>query len=139
VFLMGYVYMGSAIEAMKRKYLRVVADMEIEVCLLPRDDSDADLSVLSCMARDISGGGLSFYGAMLYPDFSLLRLRIPMKREYSLGTTPVGDTIKVMGKVMWSRRKKEDTMSYATGIQFLNIYEGDFERLEKFIQANLSL
>ncbi len=130
--------MGNAIEAMKRKYLRVLADMKIEVCLLLQDDSHTDVSVLSCWARDISGGGLSFYGDMLYPEFSLLRLRIPMNTDYSLATTSADGAIKVMGKVMWSRRKKDDTQCYATGVQFLNIYEGDFKKLEEFVHSNLS-
>ncbi len=127
--------MGQAMEAMKRKHLRVVAGMEVEVCLLPGEDSDTGLSVLSCTARDISGGGLSFYGNLLYPEFSLLRLRIPMNGIALNGE----DIIKVMGKVMWSRKKKDDVTCYATGVQFLNIYEGDFQVLEKFVQENTSI
>ena len=128
--------MGNAMEEMKRKHLRVMANMEIEVCLLPGEDSAAShLSVLNCTARDISGGGLSFYGNSLYPDFSLLRLHIPLDGDASQPEK----VIKVMGKVMWSRRKKNNVDGYATGVQFLNIYEGDFELLEKYVQENVSL
>lgn len=124
--------MGNAMEAMKRKHLRVLANMEIEVCLLPGDDSAADLSIFYCTARDISGGGLSFYGNSLYPDYSLLRLHIPLEG----GDSQSEEAIKVMGKVLWSRKKKDDAERYATGVQFLNIYEGDFELLEKYVQEN---
>ena len=127
--------MGNAMEAMKRKHLRVLANMEIEVCLVPGDDSAADLSILHCTARNISGGGLSFYGKSLYPEYSLLRLCIPLPA----GVSQPQKAIKVMGKVMWSRRKKDDTESYATGVQFLNIYEGDFELLELYVQEHVSI
>ena len=127
--------MGNAMEAMNRRHLRVLANMEIEVCLLPGDDSAADLSILYCTARDISGGGLSFYGNALYPDYSLLRLHIPLQA----GASEADGVIKVMGKVMWSRRKKNDAEGYATGVQFLNIYDGDFELLEKYVQKHVSL
>ncbi len=130
--------MGNTIEAMNRKYLRVLADMEVEVCLLPQDESHSGLTVFSCRARDISGGGLSFYGEMLFPEFSLLRLRIPLNTVYLPSKTAVDDIIKVMGKVVWSRRKKDDTQCYATGVQFLNIYEGDFKKLEQIVLSNLS-
>ena len=130
--------MGNEQEAMKRKHLRVIANMEIEVCQLPGDDAEADISVLSCTARDISGGGLSFYGNMLYPEYSLLRLRIPMNGDPKSEDTKTRDIIKVMGKVMWSRKKKDDAKCYATGVQFLNIYEGDFQVLEQFVQGNIS-
>ncbi len=131
--------MGNAVEAMKRKHLRVLADIEIEVCQLPHEDSKDDLSVLSCTTRDISGGGLSFYGDSLYPEFSLLRLCIPMNSEPFMGTTPGKDIIKVMGKVMWSRKKKDNVTGYATGVQFLNIYEGDFQKLEDFVKNNIDI
>ena len=125
-------------EAMKRKHLRVIADMEIEVCQLPGDGAEADILVLSCTARDISGGGVSFYGNMLYPEYSLLRLRIPMNGEPIPEKAKAGDIIKVMGKVMWSRKKKDDAKCYATGVQFLNIYESDFQVLKQFVQENIS-
>lgn len=131
--------MGNALDAMKRKYLRVVASMEVEVCLLPGDDSNADMSILSCTARDISGGGLSFYGSTLYPEFSLLRLCIPMNSTTQIGVSNSEDIIKVMGKVMWSRKKNDDAERFATGVQFLNIYEGDFKVLEKFVQENFNI
>ena len=122
-------------DAIKRKHLRVLANMEIEVCLLPEEDSAVDLSILYCTARDISGGGLSFYGNSLYREYSLLRLHIPLLA----GVSQPQDAIKVVAKVMWSRRKKDDTESYATGVQFLNIYEGDFELLEEYVQEHVSI
>ena len=132
--------MGNAMEAMKRKYLRVVADMEIEVCLLPGDDSKMNkLAIKLCTARDISGGGLSFYGRELYPEFSLLRLHIPMNSETTLADALDEDTINVMGKVIWSRRRKDGSDQYATGVQFLNIYEKDFQLLEKYVQEHSSI
>ncbi len=127
--------MGNAMEAMKRKHLRVLTNMEIEVCLLPGDDSAAEISIMFCTARDISGGGLSFYGKCLYPEYSLLRLHIPLRA----GASQPKNAIKVMGKVMWSRRKKNKTEGYATGVQFLNIYEGDFELLEKYVEEHVSI
>ena len=128
--------MGNLMEEMKRKHLRVLADMKIEVCQLPDDDSlDGELSVLRCTARDISGGGLSFYGNSIYSDYSLLRLQIPLKT----GESHSEESIKVMGKVMWSRKKKDDAAQYATGVQFLNIYAGDFDLLERYVQEHISI
>jgi c-di-GMP-binding flagellar brake protein YcgR len=128
--------MGNLMEEMKRKHLRVLADMKIDVCQLPDDDAlDAERSMLRCTARDISGGGLSFYGNSMYSDYSLLRLQIPLRT----GVSQSEESIKVMGKVMWSRKKKNDAEQYATGVQFLNIYAGDFDLLERYVQEHISI
>ncbi len=126
--------MDDATKAMQRKHQRVIVDMMIEVSLLPSDDSaDTDISTFSCTGRDISGGGISFYGDVLYSEYSLLRLQIPLQ------TTDANDheqleMIKVMGKVMWSRKKKHEDSGYATGVQFLNIYENDFKLLDEYVK-----
>lgn len=113
----------------RRKKQRVALDIQIDVCLLPGDDVVKELSVLPCRARDISGGGVSFYGEMLYPKHSLLRLCIPLPPQRAV--------LNVMGKVSWSRRNG-NAENYATGVQFLNIYEGDFAILDRYVQEILA-
>ena len=112
----------------KRQCERVVIDMDIEVCHLPDEDSISSPSVISCRGRDISGGGVSFYGQARYQDESLLRLRIPLCSRNSSQQEERARLVKVMGKVKWCE-KNETTSGYVTGVQFLNIYEEDFHLL----------
>ena len=132
--------MVSVVELERRMHNRVLLNWDIEVCLLPGDDSGTEFSVLSCKARDIGGGGISFYGDMLYPEHSVLRLCIPIPLQTNPSTAVVQESqlLKVMGKVMWSK-KDASAGSYATGVQFLNIYEDDFILLEQYIQNMLTI
>jgi c-di-GMP-binding flagellar brake protein YcgR len=130
--------MASAGEVERRICHRVLLNIDIEVCPLPRNDSNTDFSVLSCKARDISGGGVSFYGDVLYLEHSVLRLRIPLTINSSGSRQQESQVLKVMGKVMWSR-KDSSAENYATGVRFLNIYEGDYALLESYVKIRRAL
>jgi len=120
----------------RREYSRVPIDMDIEVCQLHGEDSNSDLFVILCRGRDVSGGGVSFYGQTRYQNESLFRLRIPLYSRKSSGQADAAKLLKVMGKVMWCK-KNEMTNSYVTGVQFLNIYEQDFHLLNEYVQKML--
>lgn len=118
--------------AERREHTRALLDIILEVCLLTDKDSDGDFSLVPCRARDISGGGLSFYAKDRYPPEALLRLRIPLDSTISLSKKENSNLLKVMGKVMWCKRNGEDN-TYITGVQFLNIYEQDYHLLKNYV------
>lgn len=126
--------MASVGEVERRICPRVQLNIDIEVCLLPGDDSNIEISVSSCKARDISGGGISFYADVLYLEHSVVRLRIPLTTNSSGAKQQERQVLKVLGKVMWSR-KDSGAGNYATGVRFLNIYEGDFSLLENYVKT----
>ncbi len=122
----------------RRKYERVSMDLEMEVSLLSDPGSDASLSSHQCKGRDISEGGVSFFANNQFEPESLLRLRIGFE---SRDKTPVDETsekmLKVMGKVMWSR-KNNGSENYITGVEFLNIYDDDFHYLLEYVNGKAS-
>ncbi|MBU1140730.1 MAG: PilZ domain-containing protein [Proteobacteria bacterium] len=121
----------------RREHNRVFFDIVLDVCLLTVDDSGGDFRLLSCRGRDISGGGLSFYAENRYPPDSLLRLRIPLNDNKLSGENEDNNMLKVMGKVMWSKKNGEDS-TYVTGVQFLNIYEQDYHILKDYVEKFLT-
>lgn len=123
----------------RRGHSRVPLNMEVEVCLLSDNESKADLSIISCRARDVSEGGVSFVGEACYQNESLLRLRISLCSTAGLVNKTEAETkalLKVMGKVMWCK-KNGNGANYVTGVQFLNIYEQDFQILNDYVQKQL--
>lgn len=108
----------------RRKYPRTPLDLEIEVGRILSEDESVNVESIRCKCRDISGGGISFYSMNAYPLQSVLRLQIPLDDL----------NIKVMGKVMWSKRLPS-TPSYIAGVEFLNIYEQDFNVLCSYIMT----
>jgi c-di-GMP-binding flagellar brake protein YcgR len=117
----------------RREYERVSIAMDIEVYHLHGENSNSDLSVISCRGRDVSGGRVSFYGQIRYQNEGLFRLRIPLCSRKSSGQAAAAKLLKVMGKVVWCK-KKEATNRYVTGVQFLNIYEQELYLLNGYIQ-----
>jgi len=108
----------------RRKYLRTPLDLEIEVSQILSEDPQLVENILCCKCRDISGDGISFYSMSSYPMQSVLRLHIPLDNIH----------IKVMGKIMWSK-KLPTAPTYVTGVQFLNIYEEDFQTLCSYVRT----
>lgn len=111
----------------RRKHPRTPLDLELEVSHVQSDDDDDESSIsdiVRCKCRDISGGGISFYSMSSYPVHSVLRLHIPLEDT----------SIKVMGKVMWYKELPTNP-SHVTGVQFLNIYEQDFNVLCSYIMT----
>lgn len=108
----------------RRKYSRTPINLKIDVKQIGSDDVQAVEDIYNCKCRDISGGGISFYSTNSYPLQSVLRL------HFSLDELD----IKVMGKVMWSKRLPV-APTCLIGIQFLNIYEEDFDLLFSSIKT----
>jgi len=121
----------------KREHSRVPLEMDIDVCLLSGEDMQAELSIISCRGRDVSGGGVSFFGTTQYPHHSVLRLRILLSGTPHSDTTGPNALLKVMGKVMWSKKNGADN-TFITGVKFLNIYEQDFHILNEYVLKNSS-
>lgn len=130
--------MGSDNPIDRREYSRVSLDMEIEVCPLSSDDSKVDFVITICRARDVSGGGVSFYAATRFENDSVLRLRIPLGGSQASHGKMDKKLLKVMGKVMWSRKNSSES-NFVTGVQFLNIYEQDFQILSEYVERNSEL
>lgn len=128
--------MNSVDVVERREHARARVDIILEVCLLTEKDSGNDFCLFPCRTRDISGGGLSFYAENRYPPESLLRLRIPLENTMPLSQNGNNNLLKVMGKVMWCKRNEEDN-TYITGVQFLNIYEEDYNLLKDYVMKLL--
>ncbi len=90
--------------AERRVNSRAPIDMNIEVCHLQEEEQVSGFSIVSCRGRDVSGGGVSFYGQNRYQNESLLRLRIPLSDNQNAQRIDSVKFLKVMGKVMWSKK-----------------------------------
>lgn len=123
--------MGSIENAERREHIRARLDRDIEVCVLPGEETQTDISLVPCRGRDISGGGVSFYAESRYQEESLLRLRIPLGNELLDSEAGPKESLKVLGKVVWCK-KNGKIKSYVVGVQFLNIYEEDYRLLNNF-------
>ncbi len=119
----------------RRQYSRVPLDLEIEIYHIHDGDPDPGVSAVPCRGRDVSGGGISFYGRSRYEHENLLRLQIPLQLEEQPENENIG-SLKVMGKVVWCKKQPESG-DYLTGVQFLNIYEQDLKILNDFVQGRL--
>lgn len=118
----------------RRVYGRVPLPLTIGVSILAAEDEyHVSATGISCRGRDISGGGISFYGATRYANGNILRIRIALPGKAASPSTTEGTLLQVMGNVMWSK-KDSDSESYVTGVQFLNIYEDDFGLLNEYVQ-----
>lgn len=120
----------------RRQYTRALFDREIEVCLLSDENSTTNLSVISCRGKDVSGGGISFYGEMQYENASLLRINIPLCTISAPVPVETKELLKVLAKVMWCK-KNGDGANYVIGVQFLNIYEQEFQILHEYVHKLL--
>jgi c-di-GMP-binding flagellar brake protein YcgR len=110
--------------ANRRQHPRTPLDLDIEVSQVLAEGAHAADDIVRCKCRDISGGGISFYSMSSYASQSVLRLHIPLDHTH----------IKVMGKVMWGKQLPTDP-TFVTGVQFLNIYEQDFDTLCSYIMS----
>ncbi len=108
----------------RRQYSRIPLDLDIEVCQVLSDKAQCTEDGVRCKCRDISGSGISFYSLSLYPLHSVLRLHVLLDDI----------NIKVMGKVMWGKQLPISP-TFITGVQFLNIYEDDFNMLCSYIKT----
>ena len=108
----------------RRQHPRTPLDLDIEVCHILSDDAQCVEDGVRCKCRDISGGGISFYSMNSYPLHSILRLHVLLDDI----------DIKVMGKVMWEKRLPAAS-TFVTGVQFLDIYEDDFNMLCSYIMT----
>lgn len=109
-------------------------DMDIKVCSLHTQEDDPNLFFSSCRGRDVSGGGVSFFGECRYPQQGLLRLQIPLRPPgFPEGGVDLGPScLKVMGTVRWCKKNSAEDR-YVTGVQFLPIYEEDFQLLTDYL------
>jgi len=107
-----------------RQHRRTPLDLDIEVCQVLSDNMQCTEDSVGCRCRDISCGGISFYSMNAYPLHSLLRLHVLIDDI----------DIKVMGKVMWGKQLPAAS-TFVTGVQFLNIYEHDFNMLCSYIMT----
>jgi c-di-GMP-binding flagellar brake protein YcgR len=108
----------------RRQHPRTPLDLDIEVRQVISDDTQCAEESVRCKCRDISGGGISFYSMTSYPLYSVLRVHVLIDDV----------NIKVMGKVMWSKQLPT-APTYVMGVQFLNIYEHDYNTLCSYIMT----
>jgi c-di-GMP-binding flagellar brake protein YcgR len=108
----------------RREYPRTPIDLQIEVVQILPEGLPPVEGIGRYTCRDISGGGISFYSMNSFPSQSILRLHLSLDEL----------NIKVMGKVMWSKQLVV-APSCVIGVQFLNIYEQDFNALCSYIMT----
>jgi hypothetical protein len=108
----------------RRQHHRTPLDLDIEVWKILPDNMQCTEDSVGCRCRDISCGGISFYSINSYPLHSILRLHVLLDDI----------DIKVMGKVMWGKQLPAAS-TFVTGVQFLNIYEHDFNILCSYIMT----
>lgn len=122
----------------RRQHIRVPMNLEIEVILLSDNgNSNGEISSQKCQGRDISGGGVSFFSSTQYLPETLLRLCVSFSRQQLPTLKTSTKSLKVMGKVMWCKRGEEKDM-YIAGVEFLNIYEDDFNYLVDYVNNNVA-
>ncbi len=107
-----------------RQHPRIPIDLDIEVSQVLSDNMQCIEGSVRCKCRDISSGGISFYSINLYPLHSLLRLHVLLDDI----------NVKVMGKVIWVKQLSS-APTFKLGVQFLNIYEDDFNMLCSYIKT----
>jgi c-di-GMP-binding flagellar brake protein YcgR len=122
--------------AERREYCRAPLPLTIGVSVLAADEENTSGTGVSCRGRDISGGGISFYSTARYMYGNVLRIRIALPGSESTAYPTEGRLLQLMGSVMWSK-KDSDKERYITGIQFLNIYEDDFNLLSDYVKNTM--
>ncbi|MCX5870497.1 MAG: PilZ domain-containing protein [Deltaproteobacteria bacterium] len=116
--------MGKTDFSERRQHRRTPLDLDIEVSQVLSDNIQYIEDSVCCKCRDISCGGISFYSMNSFPLHSILRLHVLLDDI----------DIKVMGKVMWEKQLPAAS-TFVTGVQFLNIYEHDFNMLCSYIMT----
>ena len=121
----------------KRQHKRSPFYLETEVFKIAETQREEESS-LHCKCRDISNGGLSFYSSRQYGKGDVVRVRIKLpESSVNQESGKNVDSISVLAKVMYSNMLAEEQCS-VTGIQFLNIYQQDFDILCSFIVDRMS-
>jgi len=116
----------------KRKHKRSPFHLETVVVTVS-ETLEEEGSPIHCQCRDLSNGGLSFFSPVQLQKGDIVRVRIilPESRVYKGKETNI-DSISIIAKVMYSKILHEQQNSL-TGIQFLNIYQQDFDILCSYI------
>ena len=116
----------------QRRYKRSPFQLTARVLLVGESRQEEREPVRS-RCRDISNGGLSFYASSRFARGDVVRLTIllPETRVYKEKKKDV-DSITVLAKVMYSSYMAEKKR-YLTGVQFLNIYQADYDFLCSYI------
>ncbi len=128
--------MVNGSEDERREHARVHVDITLEILPLPENQSVSDVTPLHCLCRDISGGGVSFYTTERYSAESLMRVHIPLDGTFFLTPGDKKKTLNALGKIMWCK-KNGKSGGYTVALQFLNIYEQDYNILNEYVMGHL--
>lgn len=121
----------------KRKHKRTPFSLEMEIFKVT-ESKEEEGSNIRCKCRDISDGGLSFYSLKHFVKGDVLRVRVILSesRVYEEEKGNI-DSIGLLAKVMYSRQSPEKQCQL-TGVQFLNIYQQDYDTLCSYIVDTMS-
>ncbi|MEN8188314.1 MAG: PilZ domain-containing protein [Thermodesulfobacteriota bacterium] len=118
-----------------RAHPRLLFQASIEVRLLSEESSDSRQEVRECWSRDLSAGGLSFADSRPHRLDNVLRITVSFGAPGDSSQESGQDEFHAMAKVVWC--SKFETDSYAVGVEFLNIYEEDFQFLRDYVLQKL--
>ncbi len=116
----------------KRKHKRLAFNLKTEICRVA-DIEKEDGKYVDSTCRDISDGGLSFYSSEEYKRGDIVRSKVilPESRWRTEGEEKT-DTILFLAKVIYSRFIPTNECTL-TGIEFLNIYQQDYDILCSYL------
>ncbi|MFO8057132.1 MAG: TIGR02266 family protein [bacterium] len=109
--------------AERRSNFRLVSKLEVQ----ERDPARARVPLY--VSGNISAGGMFLITQDPYPAGTTFRI--------SFGLPQDGKTVEATGRVVWSRRQKENPERQpGMGIEFLEIEEQDRQRIREFVYSN---
>ena len=116
----------------KRKHKRFPFHLTTEICKIAGGE-DQGINYISCTCRDISNGGLSFYSFEQFERGDILRVRVIFpESRFMKEKSKEDNTLHFLAKVMYSRFTATEEFNL-TGIEFLNIYQGDYDILCSYL------
>ncbi len=116
----------------KRKHKRFSFHLTTEICKIAAAE-DQGLKYITCTCRDISNGGLSFFSFKQFERGDILRVRVILSESRFMKEKNKEDnTLHFLAKVMYSRFAVSEEFNL-TGVEFLNIYQGDYDILCSYL------
>lgn len=116
----------------KRKHKRIPFHLTTEISKIAAVE-DQGLKYITCTCRDISNGGLSFFSFEQFERGDILRVRVIFpESRFKKEEDREDHALHLLAKVMYSRVVATEEFNL-TGVEFLNIYQGDYDILCSYL------